>query len=365
MKINPHIITVKDLVRGFEDNEEEGVVGYDGHLNIRPKYQREFVYSPKQQEAVIQSIFKGFPLNVMYWVKNEDGNFELLDGQQRTLSICAFAEGDIMVNLNGFTKDIGSLTEDQRNTFMNYQLQIYICEDGTESERLDWFEIINIAGEKLTKQELLNAVYSGSWVMAAKKKFSKTNCVAYKLGADYMSGSPIRQDYLEKVLSWVSNGEIEKYMSAHKNDMNADIEWQYYQMVISWVRMLFPKYRKEMKGVEWGLLYNRFKDNTYSATELETKIKRLMIDDDVTNKRGIYEYVLSADERKLNIRAFTESMKREAYESQNGICSHCGKHFEIEEMEADHITPWSKGGKTNASNCQMLCRNCNRIKGGK
>jgi len=365
MDIKLHNITVRELINGFEDNEEEGVVGYDGMLNIRPKYQREFVYSPKQQEEVINSIFKGFPLNVMYWVKNDDESFELLDGQQRTLSICSFAEGEMFITLDGRTKDYGSLTDDQKSLFLDYPLQIYICENGTDSEKLDWFEIINIAGEKLTKQELRNAVYSGSWVTAAKKKFSKTNCVAYKLGQDYMSGNPIRQDYLEKVLGWISKGDIEKYMATHQNDVNADSEWQYFQMVIAWVRMLFPKYRREMKGLDWGDLYNRFKDNTYSATELESKIKKLMMDDDVTSKKGIYEYVLSGDERKLNIRAFSDNMKREAYERQEGICTHCNKHFEIDQMEADHITPWSKGGKTNGDNCQMLCRDCNRRKSGK
>lgn len=365
MDIKLHNITVRELINGFEDNEEEGVVGYDGMLNIRPKYQREFVYSPKQQEEVINSIFKGFPLNVMYWVKNDDESFELLDGQQRTLSICSFAEGEMFITLDGRTKDYGSLTDDQKSLFLDYPLQIYICENGTDSEKLDWFEIINIAGEKLTKQELRNAVYSGSWVTAAKKKFSKTNCVAYKLGQDYMSGNPIRQDYLEKVLGWISKGDIEKYMATHQNDVNADSEWQYFQMVIAWVRMLFPKYRREMKGLDWGDLYNRFKDNTYSATELESKIKKLMMDDDVTSKKGIYEYVLSGDERKLNIRAFSDNMKREAYERQEGICTHCNKHFEIDQMEADHITPWSKGGKTNGENCQMLCRDCNRRKSGK
>lgn len=365
MDIKLHNITVRELINGFEDNEEEGIVGYYGMLNIRPKYQREFVYSPKQQEEVINSIFKGFPLNVMYWVKNNDESFELLDGQQRTLSICSFAEGEMFISLDGRTKDYGSLTNDQKTLFLDYPLQVYICENGTDSEKLDWFEIINIAGEKLTKQELRNAVYSGSWVTAAKKKFSKTNCVAYKLGQDYMSGNPIRQDYLEKVLGWISNGDIEKYMATHQNDVNADAEWQYFQMVIAWVKMLFPKYRREMKGLDWGDLYNRFRDNTYSATELESKIKKLMMDDDVTSKKGIYEYVLSGDERKLNIRAFSDNMKREAYERQEGICTHCNKHFEIDQMEADHITPWSKGGKTNGDNCQMLCRDCNRRKSGK
>ncbi len=359
MKISPKTILIRELIDGFEDNEEEGVVGFSGKLNIRPQYQREFVYSPKQQEEVINSIFKGFPLNVMYWVKNEDGTYELLDGQQRTLSICSYAEGEFFVNLNGTPKAFPNLSKNQTEQFLNYPLQVYICENGTDDEKLDWFEIINIAGEKLTKQELRNAAFPGAWLSAAKRKFSKSNCVAYKLGQDFVPGNPIRQEILEKVLYWITNGggddELKKYMAAHQHDTNADAEWQYFQMVISWIRMLFPKYRREMKGLDWGLFYNRFKNNTYSATALEDNIKRLMMDDDVTSKKGIYEYVLSGDERKLNIRAFTDNMKREAYERQNGICPKCGKHFEISEMQGDHITPWSQGGKTVAENCQMLC----------
>jgi hypothetical protein len=366
MKISPKTILISELINGFEDNEEEGVVGFGGKLNIRPQYQREFVYSPKQQEEVINSIFKGFPLNVMYWVKNDDETYELLDGQQRTLSICSYADGEFFVNLNGTPKAFPNLSENQAEQFLNYPLQVYICENGTEDEKLDWFEIINIAGEKLTKQELRNATFPGPWLSAVKRKFSKTNCVAYRLGQNYVPGNPIRQEILEKVLYWITNGggddELKKYMATHQHDSNADAEWQYFQMVISWIQMLFPKYRKEMKGLDWGLFYNRYNNNTYSATALEDNIKRLMMDDDVTSKKGIYEYVLSGDERKLNIRSFTDNMKREAYERQNGICPKCGNHFEITEMQGDHITPWSQGGKTVAENCQMLCADCNRRK---
>lgn len=364
MEIKLNTITIRELIDGFENNEEEGVVGYGGLLNIRPKYQREFVYSETQQKEVINSIFKGFPLNVMYWTKNEDGTFELLDGQQRTLSICSFAEGEFFILLDDNLKAYPNLTETQQQTFLDYKLQIYICENGTDEEKLNWFEIINIAGEKLTKQELRNAVYSGSWVMDAKKKFSKTGCVAYRLGRDYVSGNPIRQDYLKTVIDWISGGKIEEYMANHQNDSNADVEWQYFQWVIAWVKSLFPNYNKYMKSVEWGHLYNRFKDERYNATELAEDVRRLMIDDDVTNKKGIYDYVLSGDERKLQIRVFTDKMKMEAYERQNGICPICKKHYEIEQMHGDHITPWRLGGKTIASNCQMLCAEDNRRKGG-
>ncbi len=362
MKITLHTIPIREIVEGFENNDEQGVVGYGGRLNIRPAYQREFVYNDKQQREVINSIFKGFPLNVMYWVKSGDDTYELLDGQQRTLSICSFWSGDFFVDLDGTTKGFDNLTASQMNQLLDYPLQVYICEDGTDQEQLDWFRIINIAGERLTQQELRNAVYTGPWITSAKKRFSKTGCVAYKLAEKYMNGSPIRQDYLETVLSWISHGDIEPYMATHQHDANDDREWQYFQLVINWVKVNFTVYRKEMKGIDWGVLYNRFKDNYYNATDLEDRIKQLMMDDDVTNKKGIYDYVLSGDERKLNIRAFTPRMKREAYERQQGICCKCGKHFTLEEMEGDHITPWSQGGRTTALNCQMLCRPCNRTK---
>ncbi len=362
MKINPRTITIGELVDGFKNNEEEGMVGYGGKLNIRPPYQREFVYNDKQKVEVINSIFKGFPLNVMYWVKNDQGTYELLDGQQRTLSICSYYNREFFVNVDGDLKGFENLTASQREKFLNYDLQIYICEDGTDEEQLDWFRIINIAGEKLTQQELRNAVYTGPWVMSAKLRFSKSGCVAYRLGEKYMSGTPIRQDYLETVLKWISGDHIEEYMAKHQHDANADREWQYYQKVIAWVQSTFPNYRSIMKGLPWGELYNKYKDKDVSASELEEEIKRLLIDDDVTNNKGIYDYVLSGDERKLNIRAFTEKMKMAAYERQQGKCIKCGQHFELKEMEGDHIIPWSKGGQTIPENCQMLCKHCNATK---
>ena len=224
---------------------------------------------------------------------------------------------------------------------------------------------MNIAGEKLTDQELRNAVYVSEWLTDAKRYFSKTNCPAHGLAEKYMNGSPIRQDYLESVLKWISNGEINEYMASRAKDSNASELWQYFQTVIAWVQATFPDYRREMKGLEWGEYYNEYHNNKYNAANLEKEVNRLMQDEDVTNKRGIYRYLLSGDERYLNIRAFTDNMRREAYERQKGICVKCGENFEILEMEADHITPWSEGGKTVAENCQMLCRNCNRRKSNK
>ena len=357
MKIELHEITVREVVEGYRDNSEEGVVGYGGRLNIRPKYQREFVYDDKKRNAVVETIFKNFPLNIMYWVKNDDGTFEVLDGQQRTISFCQYVCGEFSINNRTFD----NLTNTEREQILNYKLTIYFCE-GNDREKLDWFRIINIAGEKLTEQELRNAVYTGPWLSSAKTYFSKTNCVAYQLGKEYLKGSPIRQEYLETALKWISGNKIESYMSSHQHQPNANELWIYYQNVINWVKVTFPEYRKEMKGLDWGWLYNNFKDVIYDVEEIENEIKSLMLDDDVTDKKGIYYYVLTREEKSLNIRAFTEGQKREAYEKQKGICAKCYNHFDITQMEADHKIPWSKGGKTNADNCQMLCQKCNREK---
>ena len=361
MKIDLNKITVRDVIVGYKDSAEEGVVAYGGKLDIRPKYQREFVYTGKQRDAVIETIKNGFPLNVMYWVKTDQGNFEVLDGQQRTISIGQYVNGDLSLNDRFFH----NLTDEEQNQILDYELMIYFCE-GTDKERLDWFRIINIAGEKLTEQELRNAVYTGPWLSDAKLKFSKTNCAAYLLandGGQLVSGSPIRQEYLETTLSWINDAKIEDYMAKHQHDSSADELWNYFQDVIAWVRQTFTNYRREMNSVEWGKLYNEFKDEKYDTDKLETEIAKLMMDEDVTKKSGIYEYVLTRDEKYLSIRAFTDGMKREAYERQKGICAKCGEHFEISEMEADHITPWVEGGKTKTENCQMLCRDDNRRKG--
>lgn len=360
MKIELKEITVRDLTNGYVDNAEEGIFGYSGKLNIRPPYQREFIYNDKQRDAVINTITKKFPLNTMYWSVRKDGNYEIIDGQQRTVSICQYVNNDFSINGLAFH----NLPKDKQDQILNYSLMIYFC-SGTESERLDWFRIINIAGEKLTDQELRNAVYSGSWVSDAKRYFSKTGCVAYQIGSDYLSGSAIRQEYLETAIDWISKGQIEDYMSKHQHDKDAKVLWEYFQDVIDWVKSTFTNYRKEMKGVPFGILYNDFNNKNLNANKLEKEIAKLMEDEDVTNKKGIYTYVLTRKEKFLNIRSFTEKQKREAYERQKGKCKKCGKKFGISEMEADHITPWREGGKTIASNCQMLCKDDNRRKSGK
>jgi hypothetical protein len=288
--------------------------------------------------------------------------YEVMDGQQRTISFCQYVNGDFSVPVDGHPMAFHNLPKTLQDQILDYTLMIYFC-SGTDKERLDWFRIINIAGERLTDQELRNAVYTGPWLTHAKSIFSKTGCPAYLLASKYVNGVPIRQDYLQTAISWLSGGDIEQYMSAHQHDPNANELWSYFQAVIHWVELTFTTYRREMKGVDWGDLYNQFKGGLYDTAELENEIKALMIDDDVTRKKGIYSYVLTRDEKHLAIRAFTPAQRREAYERQGGICPVCGKHYEIDGMEADHITPWSQGGKTNAANCQMLCREDNRRKG--
>ncbi len=360
MKIKLTEITVRELTDGYEDNDEAGVMGYGGKLDIRPPYQREFIYKDKQRDAVIDTITKDFPLNVMYWAVREDGDFEIIDGQQRTISICQYVEGDFAFNGRYFH----NLQNDEKDHILGYNLMVYLC-SGADSERLEWFKTINIAGEELTNQELRNAVYSGSWVTDAKRYFSKTGCPAYGLGGNYLNGTAIRQDYLETTIKWISEDDIEGHMAKHQHKPNANSLWLYFQSVIAWVQATFPKYRTEMKGIAWGDLYNVFKDQEFDPKELEAEISRLMEDEDVTKKKGIYTYVLNGKEKHLNIRAFSKNQKREAYERQKGICPVCGEHFEIDDMEGDHVTPWHEGGKTTAENCQMLCKEDNRRKSGK
>lgn len=359
MKIELKEIAIREVSKGYLNDNEEGVVGYSGKLNIRPKYQREFVYKDKQRDAVIETVNKNFPLNVMYWVKNEDDTYEVLDGQQRTISICEYVNGSFSLNSMYFH----NLTNVEKEKILDYKLMVYFCE-GNDKEKLDWFKTINIAGEKLTNQELRNAIYTGTWLSDAKRYFSKSNCPAFNIGNDYLTGSAIRQDYLETTISWLSNENIELYMAANQHKPNASELWLYFTSLMNWIKVVFPKYRKEMKGINYGFLYNKYKDQQFDAKGLEEQISTLMQDEDVTKKSGIYEYVLTRNEKYLSIRAFTDKQKREAFERQKGICPKCKVTFELNEMEADHITPWHLGGHSTSANCQMLCKHDNRIKSG-
>ena len=358
MKIELLDLTVQELVEDYEDAGEDGVTGYGGKLDIRPPFQREFIYNDKERNAVIDSILKGFPLNVMYWADREDGTFEIIDGQQRTISIAQYVDGDFSIE----GKYFHNLPSDKQALILDYKLMVYVCR-GTDSEKLEWFKTINIAGKKLENQELRNAVYAGTWLSDAKRYFSRSGCVAYKIGNAYINGSPIRQEYLETAIKWVSRDSIEDYMGTHQHDENALPLWEHFQSVIHWIKSTFTKTRsKFMKGVDWGLLYNEYKDADLDPDEIEEETARLILDDDVIRKPGIYPYLLTREEKHLNIRAFSDGMKQKVYEKQAGICVRCDDEFTIKEMEADHITPWSEGGKTSEENCQMLCKRCNREK---
>ena len=374
MKISLYEITVREVTNGFRDSAENGVVGYGGKLDIRPAFQREFVYKDKQRDDVLVSVTHDFPLNVMYWVlssgtyetkdktiiPSEDASFELLDGQQRTLSICQYVNGDFSLNSRYFH----NLTKTEQEQILNYKLMIYICE-GNDKEKLDWFRVINHSTEELTDQELRNAIYTGPFISDAKRYFSKTGCAAYQIAADYMSGKVNRQEYLEAAIEWLAakeNKSIEDYIAEHQHDPNANALWLYFQQVISWVKVVFPTYRKEMKGRPWGIFFNKYGQNSYDSNELEARIKVLMEDDEVTNNNGIYEYLLSGNEKSLSLRAFPDKIKRAVYEKQNGKCAFCKKPFPIERMQGDHIVAWSNGGTTVIENCQMLCAQCNGTK---
>ena len=360
MNIELREVTVRDLVKDYRDDGEGGVFGYGGKLDIRPPFQREFIYKPKERNAVINSILKGFPLNVMYWADREDGTFEIIDGQQRTISLAQYIDGDFSFNDRYFH----NLPSDTAGLILDYELMVYVC-TGTDSEKLEWFRTINIAGQKLTQQELRNAVYAGPWVTDAKRYFSRAGAVAYQVGADHLNGSPIRQDYLATAIRWISAGSIEEYMARHQHHVSARPLWDHFRRVIEWVESCFKTRPKLMRGVDWGSLYETHRDQPVDFEAAEAETLRLIDDDDVQRQRGIYAYILSRDERHLSIRAFSTAMKRRVYERQKGRCAICGDEFELAQMEADHITPWADGGKTVQENCQTLCRDCNRRKGAK
>lgn len=373
MKIELRTVKVRDLIADYKDAQEKGVTAWGGLLDVRPAYQREFIYKDRQRDAVIDTLSKGFPLNTMYWVKANDGSgrYEVLDGQQRAISICQFFASDFSHEFQkGVPQYAHSMPDALREKMLDYELTVYFCE-GTDKEKLEWFRTINIAGEKLTDQELLNINYTGPWLSDAKKYFSQTNGPAYRLAKDYVKGTPNRQELLETALDWISDGDAAGYMSKHRNDRNASELWNHFASAIEWAKSIFPAYRKEMKGLDWGRLYREYSAGTssYDPEELEKKVSELMANEEVTDKKGVYEYLLSGEAeskaRRLSKRAFPERDRRTAYERQKGVCPVCGGHFEYSEMEADHVTPWWRGGLTVLDNCQMLCAKCNAEKAGR
>ena len=376
MLINMIKVPVRDLIQGYNENDATSkVVAWGGKLDVRPEYQREYVYGEGQRDAVINTVLHGFPLNIMYFVDRKDETYEVLDGQQRIISICRYAQNKFSVKLpsstgKGFdTVNFPNLFDAQLKAFMDYELMVYICE-GTEQEKIEWVQIINIAGEELENQEILNAVLHCAWVTDAKSVFSRRNCPAHKHYGKYMAGDCIRQKYLETVFRWRADAEgitgkdaVRQYMMKHRADANADDVWKYFEDVFAWVQKIFGKFDPLMKGVEWGLLYNRHKDDIIEPPVIQMEVEALMVDDEVTSKKGIYPYVLSTrrreDERLLSLRTFSESEKKTLYARQQGICPYCKKHFEFKEMDGDHKKAWSKGGRTILENGEMVCRACN------
>ena len=373
MTIKQIEVTVREITQGYVNNEELGVRGYNGLLDIRPPYQREFIYNDKEQQAVINTVLHGYPLNVMYWVKrSEDAEcpYEVMDGQQRTLSLCDYVANIFSFDLKFFCNQ----PADIQKQILDYPLTVYVCE-GEHSEKLEWFKTINIAGKPLNEQEILNAIYAGPFVSDAKRHFSKTNCGAYKLGKDLVNGVPIRQDYLKVALEWMADHEKREgkaqsrvgYMAQHQHDPNANNLWTYFQNVLNWAITNFEmkRFKKIMKGLDWALYYDEFHDKTLDTVALAQQISTLMRDSEIQKPTGIIPYVLTGEERHLDLRAFPEDIKLAVWEKQNHICPLCGKEFDLEFMEGDHIVPWSKGGRTVIENCQMLCRDCNRHKSAK
>ena len=373
MTIKQIQVTVGEVCRGYVNNDELGVRGYDGRLDIRPAYQREFIYNDKEQQAVITTILNGYPLNVMYWVHRSDDAdcpYEVMDGQQRTLSFCEYVAGKFSYEFKNFF----NLPEDKQRLILDYPLTIYVCE-GEPSEKLEWFRTINIAGKALNDQELANAVYAGPFVSDAKRHFSKPNCGAYRLGKDLVSGILNRQDFLRKALQWMADHENRQghsqtaigYMAQHQHDPNANNLWSYFQNVLNWAITNFDmkRFRRIMKGLDWAMLYDRYGSETLDTAALAQRISALMRDGEVQKPAGIIPYVLTGDERYLDLRAFPDDIKLAVWEQQGHCCKLCGREMDFELMEGDHITPWRDGGRTTKENCQMLCRDCNRRKGGK
>lgn len=379
-------ITVQDICEGFIYNELEGkgLFGLSGKLIIQPEYQRNYIYADgKKDVAVIDSILKEYPIGLIYFNKINDEKFEVLDGQQRITSIGRFVTGKLSIkDKNGNIQTFKSIAEDQKNLILKTKLLIYECE-GTETEIKEWFKTINIAGVPLNNQELLNAVYSGSFVTLCKEEFSNSmNSNIHKWGT-YISGSVNRQEFLECALNWVSKGNIGDYMSRHRNDVGIIEVKAYFNSVIDWISTVFKDDENEMKGLEWGRLYETYHNNAYDPSEISKKLRKLYADPYVKNRKGIFEFLLGGlnDTKLLEIRVFDEAIKSSIYSVQTqdavkksvsncplcaiGHDSNKSKIWKMAEMDADHVTAWSKGGTTDAKNCQMLCTTHNRAKGNK
>lgn len=380
-------LAVADICDGFVYNQLEGkgLYGLGGKLTIQPEYQRNYIYADgggKKEQAVIRSLLANYPLGLIYFNKVAANKFEVLDGQQRITSIGRFVTDKFAIEDNGNPQYFSSLPADQQKRIRESNLLIYECE-GTETEIKEWFKTINIAGVPLNDQELLNAVYSGPFVTKAKEEFSNSQNANIQKWSAYIRGSANRQDFLERALDWVSKGDIGGYMSAHRYDTNIKELKNYFNAVIDWVSTVFEDVYPEMKGLEWGRLYEEYHGKSYDRKKMSAAVKKLMADDYVENRKGIFEYLLggSTDKKLLAVRVFDEKTKKVAYNKQTQEAKAKGKSncplcaigdnankkriYELDEMDADHVSAWSKGGDSSAKNCQMLCTTHNRAKGNR
>jgi hypothetical protein len=380
-------ITVADICDGFVYNQLEGkgLFGLSGKLTIQPEYQRNYIYAEsggKKEQDVIHSLLKEYPLGLIYFNNVGEDKFEVLDGQQRITSIGRFVTGKFAIMESGNPKYFDSLPADQRALILNSTLLIYECK-GLESEIKEWFETINIAGVKLEPQERLNAIYSGPFVTLAKAEFSNSQNANIQKWSAYIKGRVNRQEFLERALDWVSKGDIGPYMNRHRNDSNIDELKTYFNTVIEWVSKVFRDVEKEMQGLEWGRLYEEYHSKSYDPAKVSAEVKRLYGDPYVQNRRGVFEYILGGLQhtKLLNVRVFDDATKRSVYEKQTSAakakgqsnCPHCAigheanksRIYKFDEMDADHVAAWTKGGGSSAKNCQMLCITHNRAKGNR
>lgn len=376
-----YAITIRRLFEGCTNefgepcftNKETGEIRcFGGKLNPRPSYQREFVYSEQDQKKVFETLHRAFPLGTMYWCDTGDGSYELIDGQQRTISILNILTDGVSISMYGEDKFFSDLPESEQEQILDQELLVYVC-SGDASEKLDWFSTINIAGKALKAQELRSAVYSGPFVSDARRYFvSNAEGAALANGYDvFVNNSTLRQELLEQVLFWhadfegFNDGNLDKairnYLKTHRSDINASALFAYYEEVLGWANYIFgTKYKKELPKVEWGLLYNRYHEIPCSPREIRAKVDALMENPEITKKAAVFEYVFSGEEKILSPRTFDDSMKRSKFEEQEHKCAYCGGEIpDMKSAHADHIIPWSKGGKTEYGNLQILCVKCN------
>ena len=390
MKTEFRTYTVEEICDGFEYNELEGkgLYGLAGKLTIQPEYQRNYIYADgKKDVAVIESVLKGYPLGLIYFNKVEDGRLEVLDGQQRITSLGRFLKNKFAVKINDLEQIFDGLNEGQQQKILKTKLLVYICEgegEHAEEEIKEWFKTINIAGIPLNHQEELNAIYSGPFVTLCKAEFSNSQNANIQKWESYVKGPANRQQFLATALEWVSKGNVDGYMSAHRRDENINEIKTYFNTVIDWVDSKFDDVYDEMQGLNWGDLYERFHHLPLNHSELSAKVNELMHDDYIENHRGVFEYVLGgcSETKLLNVRFFKDkAMLRKVYQQQTdkakaegtSNCPYCAighdqnahRIWKLEEMDADHVTAWSKGGSTDITNCQMLCKTHNRSKGNR